>query len=149
MKTENLSLHTILLADDDSDDREFFQDALNAIALDIVLNMAENGLEALQLLQRAAKLPDLIFLDLNMPVRNGYDCLNDIKADERLKNIPVIIFSTSLQQETANEVYNGGASLYVVKPNSFPVLKSLLKKVFALDWRMPMPRSRENFIFQA
>src|ERR1700761_8135544 len=100
-----LSLRTILLVDDDDNDREFFEDALKTIATDITLKIAGNGVEALDLLCNSTVLPDLIFMDLNMPLRNGYECLGDIKKNERLKNIPVVIFSTSLQGETENIVY--------------------------------------------
>jgi len=148
MYTDNLSLKTILLADDDSDDREFFHDALKDVSAEILLRTAENGIEALNLLRAGADFPDLIFLDLNMPLKNGHECLHDIKGDEMLKHIPVIIFSTSLQPETANNVYNGGASLYVVKPNSFAALKELLRKVLAMNWKISSRPLKEHFIFQ-
>jgi CheY-like chemotaxis protein len=148
MQIGDSGLRTILLADDDSEDREFFQDALNDIAVNVILKTAENGIEALNVLHQDAHLPDLIFLDLNMPLMNGHECLNDIKQDERLKDIPVIIFSTSVQPETANEVYDCGASLYVVKPNSFPALKGLLKKLLAPNRQIPLTTLKENFIFK-
>jgi len=81
-----------------------------------------------------------------MPLKDGYSCLIDIKSTDRIKHIPVIIFSTSLDLDTANTVYKSGASLYVVKPNSFPVLKATIKKVLSLNLRAPL--SKESFIFQ-
>ncbi len=149
MATENAQLKTILLADDDKDDREFFQEALYAISSDVVLKTAENGIEVLKKLRLERDLPELIFLDLNMPLKNGYECLDEVKADEQLKDIPVVIFSTSLQQETADQVYESGASLYVVKPNSFPELTLLLQKFDELGWQIPLRTLKENFIFKA
>jgi CheY-like chemotaxis protein len=149
MTIGNAQLKTILLVDDDKDDREFFQEALDAISSNVVLRTAENGFEALRKLRLDNELPELIFLDLNMPLKNGYECLDEAKADEKLKHIPVVIFSTSLQSETADQVYESGASLYVVKPNSFPGLKSLLQKFDELDWQIPLNTLKENFIFKA
>jgi CheY-like chemotaxis protein len=148
MKADNPYLKTILLADDDSDDRELFEDALNIVAEGLILKTAENGIEALQLLDQFSEMPDLIFLDMNMPLMNGYDCLKTIKTNEQTRHIPVIIFSTSVQEETVNAVYNSGASLYAVKPNSFAGLKELQKKILSLDWGKPFYAPKEHFIFQ-
>jgi CheY-like chemotaxis protein len=149
MDTNNQGLKTILLADDDRDDREFFRDALSAVSDDIVLHLAENGIEALNMLHSGTGTPDLVFLDLNMPMKNGYECLHDIKQDRTLLQIPIIIFSTSLQRETANEVYERGASLYIIKPNSFVDLKDLLKKVLDMNWSSPSRTPREHFVVKA
>lgn len=139
---------SILLIDDDAEDREFFQDALQEVMPEATLYTAENGIEGLDMLQNDELEPDIIFLDLNMPIKNGYDCINDIKADHTLGNIPVVIFSTSLQPETTEMIYNSGANLYMVKPNSFADLKKLLKKVLIMNWVNPLPIPKESFIFQ-
>ncbi|CAG5000729.1 Response regulator rcp1 [Dyadobacter sp. CECT 9275] len=149
MKVTDSYPKTILLVDDDSDDQELFEDALNMVAEGIILKTAENGIEALKYLQMPAELPELVFLDLNMPLMNGYDCLKELKASEPTRHIPVIIFSTSVMEETVNAVYESGASLYAVKPNSFAALKELLKRILALDWQKPFYAAKENFILQA
>lgn len=141
-------INLILLAEDDADDQELFQDALDAVATDIKLALASDGVEAFNKLQEQS--PDLVFLDLNMPLKNGYECLMDIKRDQQYKDLPVIIFSTSVQPDTAVAVYNSGASLYVVKPNNFGDLKNLLKKMLYTEWYIPMPVfDKEQFILRA
>ena len=149
MHSEALRPKRILLVDDDSDDRKFFQEALKIVSEHTLLQTAENGMEALALLRQSGDLPDLIFMDLNMPLKNGYDCLRDIKGDEQLKHTCVIIFSTSLQMETAGEVYRNGASLYLVKPNSFPDLISMLDKVLSREWNAAQQIAQDHFILKA
>lgn len=140
-------IRTILLADDDEDDRDFFSAALKDVSGQTSLLLAENGLQAMNILDGAQ--PDLVFLDLNMPLKNGFECLREIKKRQQWQHIPVIIFSTSLQPGTVNDTFAHGASLYMVKPNSFPDLKCLIEKVLAINWQaMPAP-SRENYILQA
>ncbi|HEY1009192.1 MAG TPA: response regulator [Daejeonella sp.] len=144
----HFKINTILLADDDPDDRDFFKDALKSVSTELVLKTAENGIQALEILENSENLPDLIFLDLNMPLKNGHECLLDIKDNPKTKGIPVIIFSTSLQRETANVMYESGASRYVVKPNSFAELKIVLRELTQLDWKSPFIESKENFVYQ-
>lgn len=106
----------ILLADDDIDDRFFFNKALNELPITTKLTMVEDGEKLMQyLLNNSSRLPDVLFLDLNMPRRNGLECLGDIKAHEKLKALPVIIYSTSLYEEVANLLYINGAYYYVKK----------------------------------
>jgi len=145
------NIKTILLADDDIDDRDFFSDALKQVSGTTELVLAENGIELMNKLHHS--LPGkaaLIFLDLNMPLKNGYECLAEIKQQPAFKHLPVIIFSTSLQPETVNNVYRQGASLYIVKPNSFNKLKDIIKHVLSLNWSgAPVQPSREKFILQS
>lgn len=140
----NFKSRTILLADDDQDDRLLFMDALVAVEPDIILNLAENGQEALDSLLTGI-LPDIIFLDMNMPIKNGYECLKDIKNDPRLHLIPVIIFSTSFQPETVDIVYKAGADLYVIKPDNFAVLKSTIKHLVTVDWSRDQSILKEQY----
>ncbi len=121
----------ILLADDDRDDREMFCEALFTIDTEIVCNSLINGQLLLEELDKLAENPGLIFLDLNMPVINGLECLRLLKADARYRDIPVVIISTSshiLEIETSLKL---GALCYFVKPNSFDELISLLKVLTA------------------
>src|ERR1051325_9789359 len=85
----------ICLVDDDADDRFFFQTAVKKIDGSYECITAQNGEDTLAKLRTATRLPDYIFLDLNMPFMNGKECLMELKKDERLKNIPVIIYTTS------------------------------------------------------
>ena len=152
MRDINTRIKNILLADDDQDDRMFFQDALEDIDIEATLTTAENGEKLMQMLDGhlPKNSPDIIFLDLNMPCKNGYECLTEIKKNENLKHLPVVIFSTSLQQQSVNAVYEQGASLYIVKPNSFSKLRQVIENVLSLNWADGIVQpSREKFILQA
>lgn len=138
----------IYLADDDEDDRLFFQEALHEVCDDSYLTMACDGRELMNMLViPPVPLPDVIFLDLNMPIKNGFECLKEIKNDIRLKQLPIIIFSTALQEEAVAQVYNDGAAFYIRKPDNFSNLKKILLKVLQIDWRLEQVQpSKEKFI---
>jgi CheY-like chemotaxis protein len=120
---------TILYADDDADDCELVVEALEKIDPRINCVMVNDGLQALRTLNEEKKLPDYIILDVNMPVMDGKNCLIELKKDDRLKEIPVVIYSTSQNKEEINELYQMGASEYLRKPNSFEDLCISLKAV--------------------
>ncbi len=88
----------------------------------------------------ATHLPDVLFLDLNMPLKNGFECLQEIKSEPGLKNIPVIIFSTTAQDNAIDETYRGGAQLYIQKPNDFRQLRELIEKILSVNWGNNMNR---------
>jgi CheY-like chemotaxis protein len=112
----------ILLADDDDDDREFFSEVLSELDATVTISTVKNGTELMKVLSDPAnELPDIIFLDLNMPCKNGRECLHDIKKSVRLRHIPVIIYSTSSNVKDIENAYNEGADLYVTKPNTFAI----------------------------
>ena len=105
---------SVFLADDDADDRFLFKEALMEVRKNVKVTMLNNGEQLMSCLdQKKTDQPNLIFLDLNMPLKNGIECLEEIKKDNNLKNIPVIIFSTSSQKETINQVYTKGANYYM------------------------------------
>lgn len=139
---------SIFLADDDADDCLLFEDALREVSHQIKLTTANDGIELMDILDSTVPPPpDVIFLDLNMPRKNGFECLTEIKHTEKLKNIPVVIFSTSSQPEAINRVYEQGANYYVCKPGSFSKLKLVIEKVLNIDWNQhKSPRNKENFL---
>ena len=107
----------ILIVDDDSDDVEIFCEAIAEINPTIKCESAENGEEALKLLRKPFQvLPDFIFLDLNMPRMNGKQCLAELKKDPRLKEIPVVVYTTSKLDEDFQETARLGAMLFITKP---------------------------------
>lgn len=117
----------VLVADDNWDDCLLFKEALSELPLKTQLTTVEDGFRLLErLTQNTSNLPDILFLDLNMPRQNGYECLLEIKANKQLQNIPVIIFSTSLEQHIVNLLYENGANLYIKKPNDFTLLKKVI-----------------------
>ncbi|HZH37288.1 MAG TPA: response regulator [Flavisolibacter sp.] len=107
----------ILIVDDDADDRELFIDAIKEVDSEIECTTAVDGKQALEQLKNSYdSLPDFIFLDLRMPRLSGKKCLLQIKNDERLKSIPVIIYTTSRDVEEAKELQELGAVHFISKP---------------------------------
>ena len=137
----------ILLADDDDDDRLLFTDVLTEFSKNSRLTFAHNG-EHLMTLLRSEKLPDVLFLDLNMPLKNGIECLEEIRGDEKLKDLPVVIFSTSSHPGTINQMYDIGAHLYVRKPNDFNALRKVISEVLKKDWGQPSRPLKEDFVLK-
>lgn len=125
----------VMLADDDSDDRELFEEVTTGIHQTIKLVTVEDGLQLMHVLNDPdTALPAMIFLDLNMPGKSGKDCLVEIKSNPRFRHIPVIVYSTSSNMKDIYDAHGSGASLYVPKPNSFKDLVAVVGKVFSLDF---------------
>jgi CheY-like chemotaxis protein len=139
----------VLLADDDADDRDFFTDAVRESAPGVKVDTVVNGEQLLHRLSNGNPLPDIIFLDLNMPVKDGHECLSEIRSDDKLRHIPIIIYSTSSSREHIDHTYESGASLYVRKPDSFTDLKSIAKKILAQDWHNYQRPAKEKFYLTA
>lgn len=113
-------INTILIVDDDVDDQELLQEAIQSVDNTVRCLSAWNGEEALRLLQAAnSHLPDLIFLDLNMPRMNGKTFLAKIKQSDGLSHIPVVIYSTSKLEEDIEQTRQLGAARFITKPDSF------------------------------
>jgi CheY-like chemotaxis protein len=140
---------SIVLADDDTDDREMFAEVIGELNAGIQLTCAEDGMVLLKLLQATEQpLPQLIFLDLNMPNKNGKECLDEIRKSERLKHIPVVIYSTSSSPKDIEDTFEKGANLYVRKPSSFNELRNITRTVLSLDWNHYRPNAlRSMFVF--
>jgi CheY-like chemotaxis protein len=139
----------ILLVDDDKDDCSFFEEALKETGIDATLKVMNEctGIQDI-LPKKGEDFPDLIFLDLNMPMINGKECLKEIRDTENLKDIPVIIFSTACRVNDVDETFAKGANLYVQKPSGFRLLTKVLKKIIELDWRKYLyERQRSKFVF--
>ena len=123
--------NNVLLIDDDLDDREFFMDAISELKKTLVCNTFSNGMNALRQLtgQGLIVCPDIIFLDLNMPGISGMEFLAKIKNNTQLKNIPVIVFSTTSDAITIDETKKMGAINFITKPNSYADLVKMLELV--------------------
>jgi CheY-like chemotaxis protein len=138
----------ILLADDDADDRELFGEAIEETGLNVKLDFAEDGKDLINMLSSLQNLPHMIFLDLNMPNKSGRECLDFIRNSEKLKHIPVIIYSTSSSTSDIDDTYSKGANLYVKKPTSYNELLEMAKNVLLLNWlNHPPGSSKTNFLF--
>ena len=138
----------ILLADDDHDDRELFEEAISEISSKIKVRTVEDGFQLMRILQdKNTLLPDILFLDLNMPGMNGKQCLKEIKNDMRLKNLPIIIYSTSSLMTDIKDTHTIGANYYIQKPNNFKVAITLIKKVFSIDFEhLTAHANLKNFV---
>lgn len=124
---------SILIVDDDTDDQELLQEAIQTVAPSVSWMVAINGEEALKILQApGAPLPDLIFLDLNMPRMNGKVFLGKIKQINALCQIPVIIYTTAKLEEDLKETRRLGAEHFFTKPDSFDGICQLVSSVLAL-----------------
>ena len=137
----------ILLADDDNDDCLLFKDALDELPLSAQLTTVRNGEQLMQLLNTKAQLPDLLFLDLNMPRKNGFECLSEIKQNEKLKQLPVIIFSTSFEPDIVNLLYKNGAQYYICKPNEYSQLLKVIYHAITITSRGNLSQpTKEEFV---
>jgi CheY-like chemotaxis protein len=121
-----------LLADDDRDDAELFNEALSTVSPPIKFHHVEDGQEVFQfLLNSKIEKPDVIFLDLNMPAMSGWQCLAKLKNDAALKSIPVIMYSTSSNPREKEIAIELGATGFVTKPTDFKVLTKILETISA------------------
>lgn len=139
---------SILLADDDDDDRDIFIQVMKEISEGADIKSAKTGLEVLELLNGSAYRPDVIFLDLNMPVMGGYECLKQLKADKELKRIPIIIYSTSSNQLHIQETFDSGANLYIPKPDSYTGLRKMAQQVLSLNLNEYINPVRDKFLLR-
>jgi len=131
------SSRIFFIIDDDIDDQELFMEAVNEVDGSIRCLASSNCDEALDMLKSGTiSLPDIIFLDLNMPRLNGKQCLVEIKKEPRLKDIPVIIYSTSSEKRDIEETSRLGAAHFLTKPNKFEELCRTLSDVVKTDWRV-------------
>jgi len=123
METRNTTVD-ILLVEDNPADVRLTMEAMRECGFDTRVHVAENGVEAMRFLRRegdfsSAPVPDLVILDLNLPVKNGSEVLAEVKGDARLRKIPVIVLSTSSSPEDIERSYDLHANCYICKPSGF------------------------------
>ena len=133
----------IWLADDDRDDCEMFTDVISQILPFANVTIVSNGEMLMQKLEDTNKPPDCLFLDINMPLMDGLECLLQIRAKRNFSSLPVIIFSSTTQQAHLNSSYQYGANLFFTKPSSFAELIAGLSTIFKMNWK-----SRDKNAFQ-
>jgi len=125
-----MSTKTFFLIDDDADDSELFHEAIEAVDKSVNFCFAADGKEALhKLIRKEVGVPDIIFLDINMPDMNGWQLLDRLKRDESYKDIPVIMYSTSSQKSDIKLAMDSGALCFVTKPDTFLRLKKIMEVV--------------------
>lgn len=126
---------TFFIVDDDIDDQELFMEAVNQVDKSIRCLSYSDSEEALELMKgKKVKLPDVIFLDLNMPKLNGKQCLAELKKHAELRHIPVVIYTTSSEKRDMEETARLGASYFLTKPDKFEELCRAIQLVVSKDW---------------
>lgn len=125
----------ILLAEDDEDDRQFFREAIERMNLSTKLTMVTDGVYLIDYLKNNPDyMPHLVFLDLNMPRKDGFECLREIRNVLGLKDLPIAIYSTSNASMDMEEAFRLGANIYIRKPSSFDMLNKIVTKVISINW---------------
>jgi DNA-binding NarL/FixJ family response regulator len=123
----------VILADDDPDDRELFAAAWAEVDGHTTLTTVEDGETLFRKLEAMSPAPDIIFLDLNMPRKNGRECLAEIHRNKAYNSIAVFIYSTSMSPQEIEDAWNGGAACLIRKPDSYTALKDILSHVLDID----------------
>jgi len=126
--------YNIFYTDDDADDQEVFREVVADINEDIYIFTQSNGEELMEMLRNPPPNAHILFLDLNMPVMNGYEVLEKIRKSDKFKDLPVIVFSTSNDLDAINTTKKLGATLYVHKPGSYNEMKATLRYLLTIDW---------------
>jgi CheY-like chemotaxis protein len=139
----------LLLADDDEDDCLFFREVLEELPLNTNLQTVHDGVELMNYLDSLEQLPDVLFLDLNMPLKKGAECLSEIKQNDKLKKLPVVIISTSLDMDVVNSLHQNGAHYYIRKPGNFSKLEQLIHTALTLITENNSQPARDNFIIHS
>lgn len=140
----------ITLADDDEDDRLFFIDAFEELKINTIVNTVNNGRELLNYINHPDTiLPNIIFLDLNMPILNGIESLKEIKANDRFKEIVIAIYSTSSSDQDVEDTFILGANIYIKKPSNFDSLKKILAEIVTINWQYHTSGlNKDNFLLR-
>lgn len=146
-----LAVLNVLLADDDADDRFLFDKALKEITIATQLTSVQDGEQLMSYLSdNNDNLPDIIFLDLSMPRKTGFECLTEIKEDKKLQNISVVVFTTSFgrgieyEQGLINTLSAIGSLEYIRKPNDFGQLKQIIQKTLATLIEKNLPKDQKK-----
>lgn len=140
----------ITLADDDEDDRLFFTDAFDDIKITTRVKTFNDGVYLMDYLNSDyALLPNVLFLDLNMPRKSGLECLKEIKQNPKFKDIAIAIYSTSASEEDIENTFIQGANIYIKKPSDFKTLKKVLAEVVTINWQYHTnSMNKDNFLLR-
>ncbi|RYU93365.1 response regulator [Emticicia agri] len=145
MKTKN---YNIFYTDDDLDDKEIFKEIINEIHPDSSIEFQSDGSELLNRLKEINYKPDILFLDLNMPFTDGFQVLSELRQNSEIKDLPVVILSTSNDTDAIAKAKESGATLYVCKPNSYSKFKGILAELLSFNWKIdPEVLQFKDFVY--
>ena len=133
----------IFLADDDAVDASLFSGALDELPSPSDFTWAEDGVMLLNFLNEFF-LPDIIFLDVNLPCIDGIECLRQIRSNDEFDSIPIVMYSSYYDESNINTCYQTGANLYIVNPFTYPSILNMLTEVISIDWKNRMLRTHKN-----
>lgn len=125
---------TIFYVDDDRDDLEVFTSIVDDLNEGFTIHTITDGYKAMYALDNPPPTPNILFLDLNMPGKNGFEVLQEIREDKGLKDLPIVILSTSDDEGTIARCYNMGASYYIAKATNYEELKKSIDHALRIDW---------------
>ncbi len=140
----------ILLTDDDEDDRMIFKELLEEMDIKTIVRTVENGTQLMKLINnKSTPLPHLLFLDLNMPHKDGIACLKEIRTNDAFDDITIAIYSASNCQHDIDETFQNGANIYITKPSNYKVLKKVLNKAVSVTHlKLDTSFNRSNFVLK-
>lgn len=135
----------VMIAEDDDDDFMLFSVAIEEISYKVLITRAVDGNLLLKLLEE--DIPDILFLDLHMPCKDGKQCLKVIRASHRYDSLPIIIYSSLSDLSSIEYCFREGSNLYIVKPANFDELKTALERILTINWSKTLyyPQ-RENYV---
>lgn len=137
---------SIFYIDDDQDDLDFFSDAVSALGTNVQLFLFPDDM--FKILRNPPPKPSLIFLDLNMPLKTGFEIIQEIKQSDQLKKLPLIVYSTASSADIVKRCWNSGASLFITKPTSLEALKNAIDYALQIDWDNHRP-TVQQFLYKA
>jgi CheY-like chemotaxis protein len=144
MEKQSPYMNHVVLADDDKDHGFLFRMVLKQVYPSKTVTIVKDGAELMNFLM--SQVPDLLFLDLNMPCKNGLECLTEIRQQLQLKDLPIVVYSSSTYMTDIQKSYLHEADLYMVKPFNSLHLKNALESILKMDWKKEMGDQRYYFI---
>lgn len=129
----NPSLTNVLVADDDRDDVLIFELALEKVPIKIELRNAEDGEKLFVLLKEM--IPDILFLDINLPCKDGVACIVEIRRNSDYNNLPIVMYTSFKTKKYVDDCYQNGANFYIVKGTTVNELAEKLRRIFSIDWK--------------
>lgn len=145
----NRIIENLILADDDEEDSTFFQISLDELFYPANVKVVRNGVQLMNLFKVKSFDAHVLFLDLNLPLKSGFECLKEIRSNHELDNLRIVIFSTSFNMEVIEDLYQKGATFYIQKPGDFSKFKKVIQKALVNSAQIDnLQPKREDFIIK-